>query len=147
MSQSLQDYGLILTKNQSKVFQYYPALIACAVLPLGLKGFSLGIFLQRPVGHLILLCALIGWLGWFFSREKPLYRSQLGDQLLNEIRSNCRNSKKATQTEPDSYPLQFTLTVAVLGKSALATSPLADLWNNTLEPTIYSVFGWEFHQV
>ena len=94
---SLNNLGLLLNDDQAEMFRNYPALVACAVLPLGLTKLLLGLSLQRPVGYLIMLCVLIGWLGYFFLREKPLYRSRLGNRMLNSLRSN-RHSALPTGT-------------------------------------------------
>ena len=138
---SLQNYGLLLNDDQVEFFRYHPALVALAVLPLGMTKLLLGISPQRTVGYLIMLCALIGWLGYFFLREKPLYRSRSGDSVLNNLRSNHKHLKKITHVEATSHPSQFALAFALFGKSTLTWSPLADL-RNTFAAVTYRDVGW-----
>ena len=142
ISKSLQNYGLLLNDAQAEVFRYYPALVACSVLPMGIIKLLLEISLQRPIGRLTMLCGLIGLLGYCFLREKPLYRSRVGDQLLHSLRSDHKNLKKAPHSNTTQSSFQFPLAVALFGSGVLAESPLADL-GNALAPTVYDVFGWE----
>lgn len=142
INRSLETDGLLLNQTQAKRFRLYPALVIFAVLALGMAKIGVGVLRHKPVGYLILICIFVGWLGYAFLKEQPLYRSRLGNRLLKTLRSEYSGFRKSASSESAPMPQpQFAVAFAVFGASVLAGSPLADL-GNILAPIQVAAGSW-----
>ncbi|NEQ89076.1 MAG: TIGR04222 domain-containing membrane protein, partial [Moorea sp. SIO2I5] len=81
----LTDLNLLLTKDQAKSAQQYPALPLFAVLLLGISKIIVGISRHKPVGFLIILCVITAIIGLFFL-VVPVNRSRYGDTVLANLK-------------------------------------------------------------
>ncbi len=70
-----------------------------------------------------------------------LYRSRLGDCLLNRLRSDHAALRKITPVDATSHPSKFALAFALFGNGMLTWSPLADL-GNTFASKTWRDAGW-----
>ncbi|WP_293063633.1 MULTISPECIES: TIGR04222 domain-containing membrane protein [unclassified Moorena] len=116
----LIDLNLLLTEDQGKLAQQYPALPIFAVLLLGITKIIVGISRDKPVGFLIILCVMTAIIGWRFL-VVPVNRSRYGDSVLGNLRAThgmLRNPKDKSQ---------LALAFALFGTTVLNQYGLEDL--------------------
>ncbi|NEO20691.1 MAG: TIGR04222 domain-containing membrane protein [Moorea sp. SIO4A5] len=116
----LTDLNLLLTEDQGKSAQQYPALPLFAVLLLGISKIIVGISRHKPVGFLIILCAMTAIMGLFFL-VVPVKRSRYGDTVLGNLKVKHRMLQNAQNHS------QLALAFALFGSTVLSQNGLQNL--------------------
>ena len=117
----LTDLNLLLTEDQAKSAQQYPALPVFAVLLLGISKIIVGISRDKPVAFLIILCIIIAMIGWRFLVEPVKQRSRYGDTVLGNLRATHRMLRNTKDNS------QLALAFALFGSTVLSQNGLEDL--------------------
>ncbi|KAI9133048.1 TIGR04222 domain-containing membrane protein [Acaryochloris sp. CCMEE 5410] len=128
ISRDLEGRGILLDERQSKQFRLYPASVIFAVLLLGTSKCFIGIERHKPIGYLMLLCLAVLYVGFMFLAKRFLYRSRLGNRLLNALRTQYSHFRRKKRAEESSQSLpEHVMAFALFGSSVLAGSSLADM--------------------
>jgi uncharacterized protein (TIGR04222 family) len=116
----LQNWGLLIKPQQAFIAKIYPALLIACLLGLGIARILVGLSRGKPVGFLIMMCAIIAIVSLFF-RLKNIHRSRYGDRFLSNLRD--RIPKKVFGMDD----LQLPLIVALLSVAILPNETFSDL--------------------
>ena len=116
----LTDLNLLLTEDQAKSAQQYPALPVFAVLLLGITKIIVGISRHKPVGFLIILCVMTAIMGLFFL-VVPVKRSRYGDTVLANLKVKHRMLQNTQNNS------QLALAFALFGSRVLSQNGLQNL--------------------
>jgi uncharacterized protein (TIGR04222 family) len=120
--------NLLIAPAQAFKVQLYPTLLIGASLLLGLVRLMIGISKQRPVGFLIMLCLIVGFIGLCFAFQKA-ERSPQGNRVLDRLRKNV------SPTSTDLPMSELAMSVALLGTVGLANTAYADWHRYFVPPT------------
>ncbi|NEQ85031.1 MAG: TIGR04222 domain-containing membrane protein, partial [Moorea sp. SIO2I5] len=126
----LTDLNLLLTEDQAKSAQQYPALPLFAVLLLGISKIIVGISRHKPVGFLMILCLMTAIIGLGFL-VVPVKHSRYGDTVLD----NLRDTHWMLQNPKDNS--QLALAFALFGSTVLSQYGLQNLLK-VFNPPSYS---------
>ena len=121
----LQTLGLVLTNEQAALSRYLPGLILLAVSVFGGIKIAVGLSRHRPVGFLVVLCALSLVVAFAFFRTAVL-RTRRGDRALKMLRlrnAALRTSARRGVTRLQSADVAFA--VGLFGMAILSGGPLA----------------------
>ena len=98
-----------------------------AVLVLGMMKISVGMTRHRPVGFLVILCAMTAVIGLALLVVRPR-RSRYGDRELDRLRRENAALRTATGSRADELTgADLALALGLFGTAVLAEGPLADL--------------------
>lgn len=116
----LRQLGLLVTENQSRKAQTYPAILFACLLGLGFAKIVVGISRGKPVSFLIVMCFIIAIIGLCFWKI-PVERSRYGDRIFQDLHTRIHLTI-VSHTDPQ-LPLAF----ALLGIAILPNEMFADL--------------------
>ena len=116
----LQNWDLLIKPQQAFIAKIYPALLIACLLGLGIAKILVGLSRGKPVGFLIMMCAIVAIISLFFTLKK-IHRTRYGDRFLRNLHD--RISKKVFGMDD----LQLPLIVALLSVAILPTEAFADL--------------------
>ncbi|MBD2092426.1 TIGR04222 domain-containing membrane protein [Microcoleus sp. FACHB-1515] len=131
IAQHLQQLTLLITNQQVRLLRLTMLPIA-AVLLLGIVKIGVGISRDKPVGYLMGLCWLTAMLGWTLL-ELPR-STPSGDRYLQTLREQVE-LRSLNPDDLDAFLLRFALD----GRSVLAGSSLAALWQAAPQSTSTSL--------
>jgi uncharacterized protein (TIGR04222 family) len=119
--------NLIVPASQTQKIQRYPALLMGASLGLGLIRLVVGIAHQRPVGYLIILCAIVALIAAAFATLQPRRMTAAGDRLLQQLRQGV-NSSLSDLPVPE-----LVMAVALVGSAGLVNTSYGN-WHRYFVP-------------
>ncbi len=108
--------NLMVATDQTQKIQRYPALLMGASLGLGLIRLVVGVAHQRPVGYLIMLCAIVALIAAAFATLQPQRTTTAGDRLLQQLRQGV-NSSLSDLPVPE-----LVMAVALVGTAGLVNT-------------------------
>jgi len=109
---TLLKWGAVIPREAGRAIRFLPALLLAVVIALGLWRIQLGVSRQRPVGFLVMSCAVLGVAAAAHMLVRP-WRTRKGQILVESLRRNV--APAAASTDPGAAALAF----AILGISAL----------------------------
>jgi uncharacterized protein (TIGR04222 family) len=129
----LEDKGLLVNESEAGKARWLPVLLLFGVALFGLTKIFIGLDRGKPVGWLVVFCAVTGLVALAgFARR--VFRSQRGDGVLDELKRDHAALQATACAKPEALPLNdFALAVGLFGLGILAAGPLANL-RKTLTP-------------
>lgn len=120
IADQLKNAGLVLSDNRWRVARTSSALVIVAVLALGVAKLAIGILRDRPVGFLVILCIITGYIALsFFKSHAPA--TSLGKQALKQLKEENAALEATARTEPQRLASgDVALALGLFGMSALA---------------------------
>jgi uncharacterized protein (TIGR04222 family) len=119
--------NLMVATDQTQKIQRYPALLMGASLGLGLIRLVVGIAHQRPVGYLMILCAIVALIAAAFAMWQPQRTTVSGDRLLQQLRQGV-NSSLSDLPVPE-----LVMAVALVGTAGLVNTSYGN-WHRYFVP-------------
>jgi uncharacterized protein (TIGR04222 family) len=130
----LQNLGLLVSNEQAAVLRRCTIPIL-AVLLLGMIRIAVGIFRNKPVGFLILLCLITAIVGFQFLRLPP--RSPFGERVLKYLKVRDEHLKQAIVNDTATVP-QTILALALFGNEVLVNTSLTELKETLFPQPVYA---------
>ena len=92
--------GLVVADGQAWATRFASSAAVLAVLALGMMKISVGMTRHRPVGFLVILCAMTAVIGLALLVVRP-HRSRYGDRELDRLRRENAALRTATGSRAD----------------------------------------------
>ncbi len=108
LDQKLRDLGLLVSRETEKSADNWPLGITFGLLLLGAIKIAVGVSRDRPVGFLVMSCAVIVGFGCYFLTH-PARRSRRGDLYLAQLNRQKTDSWAASDDDFDAMALHFAL--------------------------------------
>jgi uncharacterized protein (TIGR04222 family) len=135
LAERLKQWELIPSDSRWQTARLSAGLVMLAVLALGVAKIFVGISRNRPVGFLIFLSIIAGFITLAVFNMKPA-RTRLGDQALKQLQGESAALQMAARTQPNLLSSgDVALAIGLFGINALAfaDNSWADL-RATLQP-------------
>ncbi len=118
--------GLVLSPSQDLVARILPAVVVTCVLALGIAKICVGIYRDRPVGFLVILCLVTAWVAMAFCKSP--HRTRRGDKAMAKLKQSNAALQYCLSRKNDFVSNQdLVLTLGLFGIGVLAGSPLAEV--------------------
>ena len=112
--------GLVISGDGRIIAHIVPVLIMGALLLFGLTKVLIGMWRGRPVGFLLVLCAITAYIGFRLYKAAPL-RTTAGDQTLERLKRENAALESTAASKPEGLaPGDVALAMALFGMTALA---------------------------
>jgi uncharacterized protein (TIGR04222 family) len=122
LRERLVQLDLLMSAERCRTARNISALPMFGLLGLGLAKLWVGMSRQRPVGFLVVMCAIIAVLALAFLGS-AFHRSRYGDRVLKHMRRQVTSQSKVITDPLDS---QLPLTFALMGVSVLPEMMFGD---------------------
>ncbi|MEI6430260.1 MAG: TIGR04222 domain-containing membrane protein, partial [Pseudanabaena sp. ELA607] len=131
IQQKLEQYGLVVTKDQALKAQIYPVIMFTTVFTIGLIRLIIGISNHKPVNYLIM--CLLGFFVLGITLFTKPHRSRYGDKFLLDLSIK----ERANLLNPDgNNPSNLLLAFALFGPIAISReSAFAELYQVLSPPS------------
>lgn len=127
MRERLTRAGFLIPDEYRWMARWIPSLLLGAVLALGVAKVKIGVSRDRPVGFLVLLCALTGGEALRLLVKAP-QRSIRGDNALAAFRAGNEGLHVTAMVKPDRVPPEdMALAVGLYGAHIIRTGPMSEL--------------------
>lgn len=132
IAEKLKSCGLVVGDAQARKAMGLPLLLALSTVGIGIIKIFIGLDRNKPVGYLIALCILTGFISLITFLRRPL-RSRYGDSVLGQLQARHAGSRFVGRDSRTMPALEFAAVVGLFGMTALAGTELAEL-SRTLQP-------------
>lgn len=131
----LKRLDLLVSDECSQFVQKLSASPILFVLLLGITKIFVGVWREKPVGFLVILCLVVAIIGLKFLCT-PLYRSLYGDRILARLQVRHQHLRAGSTLEP-----QVELGLALFGVTVLSQDALQGLRQVIVPPSSSSSGG------
>jgi uncharacterized protein (TIGR04222 family) len=120
LADRLQQWELIPSGHRWLKARLLSALVMLAVVVLGVTKVNIGLTRNRPIGFLIILVIIAGFMTLSIFKSRPA-RTQLGDLALKQLQDESAALQMAARRQPDRLNgPDVALAIGLFGVSALA---------------------------
>lgn len=106
-----------------------PFVLVMLPILAGLVKIGVGVSRGRPVGFLVISCAILGWLGWRIFARKGWRLTRRGRAVVAEARERAGNGVTCEAGDLTGMDERWRA-AAILGMSALAGTAFAEAWSD-----------------
>lgn len=120
LASRLRALGLILSDQGMTTAHLVPVIIMLLVLAFGAIKILVGLWRDRPVGFLFVLCCLTAFIAYRLFKSPPL-RTAYGDQILERLKYENAALEATARSKPEGLATgDVSLAIALFGMTALA---------------------------
>ncbi len=135
MKSRLHEAGLLVSNTNSVFAKMFGAVPLWALLWLGIWKVGVGMSRGKPVGLLVIFCVFTGLISVIFLL-KPMFRTQLGDRVLKQLRADHSALKTSGAARVEQLtPADLALATGLFGFGILNHGSLLPLHSAIAPPS------------